>query len=604
MRPTRIWQKSHVSAVYLALTWGFCVLAISPPATSAAPPDLQLSAVTVDHSDSLAHFAAGLLLAWEDSKQPQRSWEHFAKSLLLQADAKIVLQQLATPLIVTEQHARLADYLLPAAQAHPQATLLQIICSQALVHAGRGEQAVELLTAAITSSKWRNAPLLRQLVLTHQQLKQHDKIEALLSRAAKVLRGNFVYEQIAAIHAGDKLLRAIAADTAAATDDAAADNTDAAAAAAEQQQQQRLSARQQRRLHRAVRQHSRRAIAGFTADDDSADAGKLAALLMNLQDWQLAGELLSQVRQHYGSDAPSELSLQLAECLQQQQRHTEAIAILRQLDAAVAQQPLLYVELGRRYLAGERYRDAAAAFEVAVMIHPNSLRLRLTLAYIYEALGEAQRVLELLAATQPQVPEILLLRSHAYYALGKLPAAAKAIGEAEALARKQENSRIFSVHFYLYYATVCEQMGYIDRALEVAHQALALEPDSHVAANFIGYVMADHHRDLAVAEKLIDQALAAKPESVAYLDSRAWVYYRQGRMFEAMQVMQHVLRLLDEAEADAVIFDHAGDIYAANNQMLLAQRYWWEALVRGAANAEAIKAKLQSAAQSSSSSAI
>jgi hypothetical protein len=27
---------------------------------------------------------------------------------------------------------------------------------------------------------------------------------------------------------------------------------------------------------------------------------------------------------------------------------------------------------------------------------------------------------------------------------------------------------------------------------------------------------------------LIDQALAKEPDSIAYLDSRAWVYYRQG----------------------------------------------------------------------------
>ena len=64
------------------------------------------------------------------------------------------------------------------------------------------------------------------------------------------------------------------------------------------------------------------------------------------------------------------------------------------------------------------------------------------------------------------------------------------------------------------------------------------------------------------------------------LDSMAWVCYRLGKYAEAVQWIEKCLAALEENEEspDAVILDHAGDIYFAAGNKAKAVQYWEKAL--------------------------
>ena len=60
-------------------------------------------------------------------------------------------------------------------------------------------------------------------------------------------------------------------------------------------------------------------------------------------------------------------------------------------------------------------------------------------------------------------------------------------------------------------------------------------------------------KNLDEAEKLLDRALAVKPENAAFLDSIGWIYYRQGRFQEALVKVRHAATKMPK---DAVILEH------------------------------------------------
>ena len=79
--------------------------------------------------------------------------------------------------------------------------------------------------------------------------------------------------------------------------------------------------------------------------------------------------------------------------------------------------------------------------------------------------------------------------------------------------------------------------------IAVLKKALEIDPDSAPAQNFLGYLYADLNRDLNEAEILLDRALAKEPDNYAYLDSKAWLFYRKGQYREAYEFIQRAIEI-------------------------------------------------------------
>ena len=84
--------------------------------------------------------------------------------------------------------------------------------------------------------------------------------------------------------------------------------------------------------------------------------------------------------------------------------------------------------------------------------------------------------------------------------------------------------------------------------------------ESPEAANSVGYVAAELNVRLDEAKTLIEQALKGEPDNYAYLDSMAWVLFRQGKYEEAQSYINRALRESEQEMARGVIFEHQGDI--------------------------------------------
>jgi len=290
------------------------------------------------------------------------------------------------------------------------------------------------------------------------------------------------------------------------------------------------------------------AIVGLAMPDDPEALGVEADLALRLGHAVRAQELLDRLLVA-DPDDPVRVARVVA-VLARRGRGSEAVARAGEWARAHAgdyRGPML--EAQTRAQAGDT-AGAAASARRAVEMAPDSLGARFQLATLEQARGR-------FAAAESVWVEILR----------RVPRSNRA-GLGVAFCR--------------------EQLGNIDGAVSAARDVLARDPDDASVLNFLGYLYADHARNLADAEDLVRRALAQEPDNGAYVDSMGWVYYRMGRLPEARAQLERAVRL---TRGDPVVREHLGDVYKDLRLFELAREQYRQSLAADRGNAR-VRAKL------------
>lgn len=106
-------------------------------------------------------------------------------------------------------------------------------------------------------------------------------------------------------------------------------------------------------------------------------------------------------------------------------------------------------------------------------------------------------------------------------------------------------------------------------------KALELQPDQPSVLNYLGYSYIERKERLDEALKMIEKAVAERPDDGAFVDSLGWGLYRLGRYDEAVTQMERAVELMP---VDAVLNDHLGDVYWAVGRTREADFQWRRAL--------------------------
>ncbi len=329
----------------------------------------------------------------------------------------------------------------------------------------------------------------------------------------------------------------------------------------------------------------------------------LGSLLLRLEEWELLDQLLDKLDanpEYSDSNQWRLMKIALLEKRGDAEKLLEYLDSLNQKQVDLKQYPEEFVlrqAIAEQYLKAESYDKAIQALETVVTYYPRDDNARLRLAQLYLFTRRANSGLATLAPLKKLPPYGWLLSAQLWRVAGNFDRALNCLETAEKVARELKDENFFTAGFHTSYALICESAGNIDQAIAQSRLAHAKKPDDPSTCNFLGYVLADHNRDLPEAEQLIAKALAAEPENTAYLDSLAWVYYRQQRFPDALDAILKTIRLGGiEQDPEGVIADHAGDIFAANGFLRLARHYWLLATTANDAVAAKIDAKLNPAA--------
>lgn len=131
--------------------------------------------------------------------------------------------------------------------------------------------------------------------------------------------------------------------------------------------------------------------------------------------------------------------------------------------------------------------------------------------------------------------------------------------------------------WFLHYARAIshERQGNWEQAEADFRTALVLNPGQPQVLNYLGYSLVEKRIKLDEALQLIEQAVAASPESGYIIDSLGWALYRLGRYEEAVPHMERAVELM---AVDPVVNDHLGDVYWAVGRFREAEFQWSRAL--------------------------
>ena len=254
--------------------------------------------------------------------------------------------------------------------------------------------------------------------------------------------------------------------------------------------------------------------------------------------------------------------------------------------------PQAYYYLGRMAIEDKKPAEAADYFSKALLLSPE-----FESGYYFMALAQLQqgKISEALAtldkARQKFSPNFAL----EYYtglAFSRQKAFAEALRHfvaAEVIAKATDPKQLDD-NFYFQVGAVCERKGDYAQAEVYFKKSLQLAPDSAETMNYLGYMWAEHGLKLDQARELIEKAVKAEPKNAAYLDSLAWVLFKQNHAQEALPYALKAAELSEQP--DATVYDHLGDIYAALKQTEKAREAWRKSL--SLEPSEEIRKKLES----------
>jgi tetratricopeptide (TPR) repeat protein len=256
-------------------------------------------------------------------------------------------------------------------------------------------------------------------------------------------------------------------------------------------------------------------------------------------------------------------------------------AAVTQLEAIVKADPLnsqAYFFLGELAYEGTNYAGAADYLKQAVLLAPDFEPAYASLATAQLAsrnAGEALRTLEKARDKFGKSFRTEMLAGMAASMQKDYTNAVQFFTAAEVIARASEPRRLNHV-FYYQAAGAHERRGDFLQAELYLKKALDLAPDYSPALNFLGYMWADRGQKLEEAKEMIEKALKEEPKNGAYLDSMAWVLFRQSQPKPALDLLLQAIELIEEP--DPTLYDHLGDVYSALGQKEKAREAWSKSL--------------------------
>ncbi len=123
-------------------------------------------------------------------------------------------------------------------------------------------------------------------------------------------------------------------------------------------------------------------------------------------------------------------------------------------------------------------------------------------------------------------------------------------------------------------ALVAEKLGKREEFEADLKTVIEIQPDNSYALNALGYFLVDRNERLSEAEGYLIKAYELTPDDAAITDSLGWLYYRQGRYADSIELLQKAYNLM----ADTEIAAHLGEVLWVSGDEANATKVWEEAL--------------------------
>lgn len=192
----------------------------------------------------------------------------------------------------------------------------------------------------------------------------------------------------------------------------------------------------------------------------------------------------------------------------------------------------------------------------------------------------------------PHVPEFYFYRSIQQYQQGDYKSALKTAELAIRNTAETSTPDIMS-GFYGQIGDLYFKMEERAKAFENYEKALALMPNNAYVMNNYAYYLSLEKKDLRKAERMSSKTVELEPDNSTYLDTYAWILYQQGDFMLAKIYIDRAVSNLKQDQEPEVVYEHAGDIYAALEKYNKAVEWWQKAYDATEKSNEEIKRKIE-----------
>ena len=125
---------------------------------------------------------------------------------------------------------------------------------------------------------------------------------------------------------------------------------------------------------------------------------------------------------------------------------------------------------------------------------------------------------------------------------------------------------------------IYHNMGNKAQSFAAYDSCLQWKPDDVVTLNNYAYYLGEEGVSLKKAEEMSAKAVKAEPKNATYLDTYAWILYKQKRYAEAKIYIDMALKFTADSTNDATLREHAGDIYVGLKNYTSAVEFYKQAL--------------------------
>ena len=131
-------------------------------------------------------------------------------------------------------------------------------------------------------------------------------------------------------------------------------------------------------------------------------------------------------------------------------------------------------------------------------------------------------------------------------------------------------------NFYGQIGDLYYHLGQKDEAYETYEKALQYNDRNIVVLNNYAYFLSLDKKDLSKAERMSSQCMKLQPDNATYIDTYAWVLFKQGSYSLAKFYIE--MAISKDKEASGEIIEHYGDILYMNENAEKAVEEWKKAL--------------------------
>ncbi|MBR6600763.1 MAG: tetratricopeptide repeat protein [Bacteroidaceae bacterium] len=261
---------------------------------------------------------------------------------------------------------------------------------------------------------------------------------------------------------------------------------------------------------------------------------------------------------------------------------TDSTYVLQLFDRAL-QQPQRSAKLGHicvQYMlmlhqSEERVRPVLLRM---LETEPDHVQAHLQLLSYAAKRNDLEEIIDICSKAIDYTPEVLdfyYYKAIGLYQTNRHEEALDTYRKATAQITQESNTELVS-DIFTAMGDLYQQTGRLEEAYLCYDSALVYNPSNLLVLNNYAYFLSEEGKQLDKAELMSYRTIKAEPQNATYLDTYAWILYKQQRYEEALGYIEQALAA-DSVPSD-VLYEHAGDIHYRLGDVQRALDYWKQAL--------------------------